>query len=150
MANSLGTVYIYNSFRVLLFTMVSVLALAKAINSNSSTIVTAINKTSLFRGNWYITKKPFLISPKSGEANKPKYKDIKSPEVIQELLNMKNSAYIRKHVFVFNSDDFCFIKKYDSIVKCARDMNISHNTITKFIDTNKEYNGYIFSSHRVL
>jgi hypothetical protein len=49
-ANSAYSVYVYNSFKVLLVIFPSVLTLAKLIKSNHSTLVDFINKKTLFRG----------------------------------------------------------------------------------------------------
>lgn len=146
-ANSLGTLFIYNSFKILLFTMVSVLAFAKFVNSQSSTIVNHINHGKLFRGNWDISRKLF------DSKDKPKYSNVtdrNSAEVKEELLKIKNSILIKKAVFVFSSNDQLFIDQYSGILECANNLKISHNIISKLIDTRIEYKGYIFSSHRIL
>lgn len=143
-ANSLGTIYIYDKSKRLLFKMVSVLSLAKKTKSNYTTILKYIKNVSLFRGSWYITRLPFCSK------ETPKYSDIESLEVKEEMLKIINSAHIKKHVFVFNAKDRNFIKKYDGIMACAKDLKISHNAITKYIDSDTVYNGYIFLSYRDL
>lgn len=58
-ANSAYSIYIYNSFKKLLVIFPSVRTFAKLINSNHSTIVSYIKKSTLFRGEWYFTNLPF-------------------------------------------------------------------------------------------
>ncbi|MDB5422523.1 MAG: uncharacterized protein JWR59_2470 [Brevundimonas sp.] len=59
---SAHTVYVYNSKKILQIIYPSVRTMAKLINANSSTIVNAIKKGGLFRGEWYISDKPFNLS----------------------------------------------------------------------------------------
>lgn len=42
-----------------------------------------------------------------------------------------------------------FIRKYDGVIECAKDLKISHNTITKSIKNNSVLENYIFSRQRI-
>lgn len=145
-SKSAGSILIYNSYKVLLFLIESVLALAKAIKANCSTIDNAIKNKSLFRGNWYFTRAPF--SP----LDNPRYTH--SFSMKKELIKIKQSAHLRKPVYVYRvlgesaNIDQSFVQKYDGVLNCAKSLKISHTTIKKYLDKNIAHRGYIFSSHR--
>ena len=61
-ANSANPIYIYNSFSKLLVIFPSVTTLAKLIKSNHSTIVKYIKNGNLFRGEWYFTFLPKILT----------------------------------------------------------------------------------------
>lgn len=140
---STGKVFIYNSYFELLVIVTSVRMLAALIKTNSSTILKFILSHSLFRGGWYFTRDLIKVD------DSPKIEDIDSPEFKKLMEDISSKKHIVKAVFVFDAKTLNFVCEYEGVLACAKDLKISHNTITKFIDTGTPYNGYIFASHRI-
>lgn len=136
-ANSAYPVYIYNSYRVLQIIFPSVSTLAKLINSNHPTIVDYIKNGALFRGEWYFSNLPFNLS------DTPLISNWTSIESQTLVLDIKNSAHIKKAIFVYNIRKE-FILKFDGVMHAKRELNISHEIIKKYALINKPYKDYIF------
>lgn len=141
-ANSAYPVYIYNSYKELLVIFPSVLTLAKLIKSNHSTIVDYIKKQILFRGEWYFSNIPYNIDDSPKILN---WKDKKSEDLV---LDMCNSDYIKKAIFVYDIN-YKFIGKYEGVTQAKKVFNISHLTIKKCAEVKGTYNGYIFCYERL-
>jgi group I intron endonuclease len=141
-ANSAYPVYIYNSYRVLQIIFPSVSTLAKLINSNHPTIVDYIKNGALFRGEWYFSNLPFNLS------DTPLISNWTSIESQTLVLDIKNSAHIKKAIFVYNIRKE-FILKFDGVMHAKRELNISHEIIKKYALINKPYKDYIFSYERL-
>ena len=141
-ANSAYPVYIYNSFHKLLVIIPSVKTLAKLIKSNHSTLVNIIKEKKLFRGEWYISNIPFNL------IDTPLISDWCSKECNVLILEIYNKSYIKKAVFVYNTNKD-FIGKYDSVKDVEKAFKINHSTIKKYASIAGEYNGYIFSYERL-
>lgn len=135
--------FIYNSYFELLVIVTSVRMLAALIKTNSSTILKFILSHSLFRGGWYFTRDLIKVD------DSPKIEDIDSPEFKKLMEDISSKKHIVKAGFVFDAKTLNFVCEYEGVLACAKDLKISHNTITKFIDTGTPYNGYIFASHRI-
>ena len=142
-AKSAYTVYIYNSYKELLVIFPSATTLAKLIKSNQPTIVDAIKKQDIFRGEWYFTNIPYNIS------DTPLITKWISKECDKLILDIKNNNHIRKAVFVYDANKN-FICKYDGVMKARKDLNISHSTIKKYAKVGGSYNSYIFSYERLM
>jgi hypothetical protein len=63
--------------------------------------------------------------------------------------HQKKKTY-KESYFVFDAKTFTFLKMYEGVRECAKELEISHNAITLHLDNGKEYKGYLFSSHRLL
>lgn len=142
-AKSNSNVFIYNSYYELLVIVTSVRMLAALIKTNSSTILNFILSHSLFRGGWYFTRDFIKVD------DRPKIEDIDSPEFKKLMEDISSKKHVVKAVFVFDAKTLNFVCGYEGVLACAKDLKISHNTITKFIDTGSPYKGYIFTSHRI-
>lgn len=142
-AKSAYTVYIYNSYKELLVIFPSATTLAKLIKSNQPTIVDAIKKQDIFRGECYFTNIPYNIS------DTPLITKWISKECDKLILDIKNNNHIRKAVFVYDANKN-FICKYDGVMKARKDLNISHSTIKKYAKVGGSYNSYIFSYERLM
>lgn len=68
----------------------SVKTLSILIKNNSSTIVSYILKASLFKGAWYLRRKPFNFN------DKPKYLDYTSDEALDLIQDIKYLSFIKK------------------------------------------------------
>jgi group I intron endonuclease len=141
--NSTSLIYVYSSLHVLIFIFPSVLALAKVLNTNSTTITNYIKTSSLFRGGWYLYRSPLNLE------NTPLISDLKSKEAKEIILNMKNSAHIKKALFLFNHKKE-FLRQYDGIIIASKDLGVHHNLIKKIVDSNLTYNGYLFSYNKLI
>lgn len=140
-----GQVYIYDSQWLLVIVVQSVSMLSKSISRNSSSIVSAIQNKSLFRGNWYFSY--FIVN----NTDRPLIKDVYSSYANIVFEDIVKARSIRKAVFLFSADTNEFIRRYNGVIECAKDLNISHNTISKMIPINgKISNIYIVSAHRVI
>jgi group I intron endonuclease len=141
---SLNKIYIYNSFKELLVILPSVKTLAKKINSNSATITKAIRESYLFRGEWYISSSLFSEEDFNITAKYLSYHSC--DDLINEMI--ANSS-VKKALFLFDSNKK-FIRKYSGIMEAEKDLGIRHEEIKKYANLKKEFNGYIFSYHRLL
>lgn len=65
--------------------------------------------------------------------------------LIEEIKDSK----IRQAIFVFDSKKN-FLKKYPGIKEAEKELGIRHEKIKKYANLKLEYNGYIFSYHRLL
>jgi group I intron endonuclease len=146
-ANSAYPVYIYNSFKILLFILPSVKTLAKLINSNHATIVNYIKKGESFRGEWYITNLPYHIS------STPLIKSRPSEEFDELISDMIKNKHIKKAIFVYKSDPFGqaieFINKFEGVTHAQKELNIHHLIIKKHALNNISYKNLIFSYERL-
>ena len=142
-AKSRHPVYIYNSFKNLLMIYPSVSTLAKDIKSNSTSIKSFIKNQSLFRGEWYFTTLPYNLT------EVPLFLDYSTLEAKHIILNIKNSSYIRKALFLFNENKE-YIRKYESIKEASEDLKIGHDNIKKYALLNKPYKSWIFRYHRLI
>lgn len=122
-ANSLGSVYVYNLHWELLLVMTSTKMVTKLMNVNFVTVLSLMGSGDLFRGGWYFTRLPI-----SNEVV-PQILNNDSPEALALFDTIKGAVLIRKAVFVFNADTLEFVRAYNGVMECARDLNISHNTI---------------------
>ena len=142
-ANSAYSVYVYNSFKVLLVIFPSVLTLAKLIKSNHSTLVDFINKKTLFRGEWYFSNLPFNITDTPLISN---CCSKECRELVSEIISQSN---IRKAVFVYDENKK-FLGKYMGVKDAERIININHSIIKKYAYVGGTYKGYVFSYERIL
>lgn len=126
--------------------MPSINKLQVGVNSTHETIRSYILSKQLFRGGWYFTN---FILDSSISSNTPAYNFLDQTKnvLFKEILN---SYQIRKAVFLFDAESNKFIKRYDDVMQCAKDLKMLHNTITNAIKNNKRLGKYIFSSHRIL
>lgn len=143
-AKSLGFVFIYSALGVLLLSVSSVKMLAKLIQSTSTGIVSAINSALLFRGGWYLTRTP------KTPLDQPLIKDQHSSEAEVVYNEMIESKSIVKAVFLFDAESREFIRRYDGVLACAKDLGIHHNAVKKLMDADGRSGKYILSAHRVL
>jgi group I intron endonuclease len=141
---SIGSIYIYSLLWEPLLIISSIKRLAIKVNSNFMTIKTFVDSGKLFRGGWY-----FMSQPVSNKYNF-KFSNQNSSEAEIIFEDIKNSAHIRKAVFVYNAETKEFIRKYDGIMDCAKDLKISHNAIKKAMINNTKVNNYLFSAQRIL
>ena len=142
-ANSVYPVYVYNSFKQLLVIFPSVLTLAKLIKSNHSTLVKVIKNKEIFRGEWYFTNIPYNLD------DIPLISNLSSQECEQLILDINKHDFIKKAVFVYDSNKN-FICKYNGVTDAQKELNISHCTIKKYAKLNGNYKGYIFSYERLI
>ncbi len=153
-AKSTGRVYIYNAFNQLQLVVSSVRMLAGKVNANSTSLASVMLSGDLFRGGWYLTSQPFTaeVSPLISSQD--------SSEAVALFDAMKASSHIRKAVFVFDADTLEFIRSYDGLMQCAKDLHLSHNTISSAMPNNSlpplfstkiwgAVGKYIFSGHRI-
>lgn len=138
---SQGFVYIYNELWEPLLIVSSIKLLRLKVNSNFRTIKNYIDSNKLFWGRWYFTSNPL-----ESKRNFPLINSPQEEAIFKEIIN---SAHIRKAVFVYNAQTMEFIRKYDGVIECAKDLKISHNTITKSIKNNSVLENYIFSRQRI-
>lgn len=141
-AKSAYPVYVYNSFKTLLVIFPSASTLANLISSRHPTIVAAIKDQEIFRGEWYFNNTPYNIN------DSPLITKWTSKECDDLILNIRNSAHIKKAVFVYDMNKN-FIRKYDGVTEAQRDLNINHATIKKYAKVSGCYNGYIFNFERL-
>ena len=143
-AKSTGRVYVYDSLWILLVVVSSVKMLALKVNSNFSTIASFIVSGNLFRGGWYFTNKHMF------GRNVPKYDSQNSTESLDLFNKIKESVHIRKAVFLFDAKSEKFIRSYNGVQECAKDLKISHNTVKAVMSINGRVGAYILSGHRVI
>lgn len=123
-------IFLYNEYKELIYIFNSVAELSRLIHSNHTTINKHIKTGDLFRGSWYITKLLFnndellLITDK----NSPAFDDL--------IKSMIDSAFIKKAVFVYDSD-MNLLNKYIGVMEAEADLKISHSTIKKYVKLNK-------------
>ena len=141
-ANSAYPVYVYNSFKELLVVFPSVLTLAKLIKSNHATLVNIIKQQAIFRGEWYLNNIPYNLT------DTPLIPDWSSKQCENLMLNFNNQSYIRKAVFVYDTNKN-FLGKYEGVKDAERAFNINHSTIKKYARIGSIYSGYIFSYERL-
>ena len=141
-ANSAYSVYVYNSFKMLLVIFPSVLTLAKLIKSNHPTLINIIKEKLIFRGEWYLTNIPYNIS------DTPIISNIFSQQCKQLVLNINNNSHIKKAVFVYDLN-LNFLGKYEAVMDAQRALNISHCTIKNYAKIGGIYKRYIFSYERL-
>lgn len=141
-ANSAYPVYVYNSFKELLVVCPSVLTLAKLIKSNHATLVNIIKKQTIFRGEWYLSNVPYNLT------DTPLICDWCSIQCDKLMLKINNQSYIRKAVFVYDTNKN-FLGKYEGVKDAERAFNLNHSTIKKHARVGSIYNGYIFSYERL-
>jgi hypothetical protein len=141
---SIDWIYVYNSFKQLLFIFPSLRFLSGQIKSNSATLNKFIENRLLFRGGWYIFKSPLSAN------DVPLITDVNSLEYVKlyELGKIRANKHILKAIFVFN-DKNEFLFKFDGIMEAQKALNISHDTIKLYLDSGKTYNNYLFYSHRI-
>jgi group I intron endonuclease len=137
-------IFLYNEYKELIYIFNSVAELSRLIHSNHTTINKHIKTGDLFRGSWYITKLLFnndelpLITDKNSSA----FDDL--------IKSMIDSAFIKKAVFVYDSD-MNLLNKYIGVMEAEADLKISHSTIKKYAKSNKIYNNqYRFSFHNLV
>jgi group I intron endonuclease len=141
-AKSAYPVYVYNSFKELFVIFPSVSTLANLIKSNHSTIVEAIKKQTIFRGEWYFTNVPYNIE------DTPIIANWTFKECDELVLNINKNSHIKKAIFVYDTRKN-FIHKYEGVMDAQRALNISHSTIKKYAKLGASYNSYIFSYERL-
>jgi group I intron endonuclease len=141
-ANSTYPVYVYNSFKELLVIFPSVNSLANLIKSNHPTLVNTIKEQTIFRGEWYLSNIPYNLT------DEPLIVDWLSEESNKLILEINNKSYIRKAIFVYDTNKK-FIGKYEGVKDTERAFKINHSTIKKYAQTGSIYNGYIFSYERL-
>lgn len=141
-AKSAYSVYIYNSFKKLVFILPSVKTLAKLINSNHSTIVNFIKTGALFRGEWYLRNLPINLT------ETPLILDNNSKEFNDLILEIINSNHIKKAIFVYNLNKQ-FIRKFEGVTQAQNELNINHDIIKKYALLNIPYKNFIFSYERL-
>ena len=117
--------------------------LAGKINSNFATIRRFMDSEDLFRGGWYFTNGP--ISDKIV----PQYDNQYSPESLALFDSIKAAIIIRKAVFLFDAYSKEYIRTYNGVIECAKNLKLSHNTIKEAMTNNSRVGKYIFSTHRV-
>ena len=137
-ANSAYPVYVYNSFKELLVVFPSVLTLAKLIKSNHATLVNIIKQQAIFRGEWYLSNIPYNLT------DTPLIPDWSSKQCENLMLKINNQSYIRKAVFVYDTNKI-LIGKYEGVKDAQRAFNINHSIIKKYARIGSIYSGYIFS-----
>lgn len=120
----------------------SVRTLAKLIKSNHSTLVYIIKDKTLFRGGWYLSNIPYNLS------DTPLISNLSSKECDELILEINNKSYVRKAVFVYDTNKN-FIGKYDGVKDAERAFKINHSTIKKYANIGGIYNGYMFSYQRL-
>ncbi len=139
-AKSAYPVYVYNSFKELLFIFSSVRLLAKLIKSNHATIVDVIKQQIIFRGEWFLSNIPYNLSD-TPLINSEKERD-------RLILEINNKSYIKRTVFVYDTNKN-FIGKYDGVMDVQRTFNINHSIVKKYANIAGVYKGYIFSYVRL-
>jgi len=147
--NSLSPLYIYNSFKTLLVVFPSVKTLADLIQANSVAITNCIADGSLFRGEWYFSRTPFL---NTDVPLIPNFATVLSDHLANKhtlLEDMIKNIKIKKVIFLYDENKK-LLKIYDGVMKARDDLNMCHTTIKRFALTNKPFRGYIFSYHRLL
>lgn len=134
-------IYLYNSYKELLFVYSSATGFSKLIKSTQPNIVKAIEDKTLFRGEWYIHSKPL-------NANDIPLLNLDSIEFKDLINEIINNSHVKKAIFVYNLEKE-LIFKFDSIKQAKKVLKMSHTTIGKHILFNIPYNSYIFSYHRI-
>ncbi len=140
--NSVYPVYVYNSFKELLVIFPSALTLAKLIKSNHATLVNTIKQQTIFRGEWYFSNIPYNLT------DTPSILDWYSEQCHELMLKINNQSYIRKAIFVYNTNKI-FIGKYEGVKDAERAFKINHSIIKKYARIGGIYSGYIFSYERL-
>jgi hypothetical protein len=143
LTKSTSLIYVYDSFKQLLFIFPSLRFLAGQVKANFSTLSKLTQNGLLFRGGWYILKSPFYAH------DVPSITDINSVEYVNMIKEIQTSSHILKAIFVFNSKNE-FLFKFDGVLEAQKALNISHDTIKSHLDSGKAHNNYLFFSHRVL
>lgn len=143
LTKSSSLIYVYDSFRQLLFIFPSLRFLCGQIKASFSTLSKFTQDGLLFRGGWYILKSPFSSN------DVPLITDMNSLEYKNLIKDIQSNSHILKAIFVFNSKGE-FLFQFDGIVEADPKGDISHETIKLYLDTGRVYNNYLFSSHRVL
>ena len=147
-ANSAYPVYVYNSYKELLFIIPSVKTLAKLIKSNHSTIVSYIKNSDLFRGEWYFSNLPYSIS------DTPFYSNWLSKEAKNIIYDIINNSHIKKAIFVYKNSSSLqdeqkeFLHKFEGVTHAQKELNINHDIIKKHALIQLPYKDYIFSYER--
>lgn len=141
-AKSTGMVYVYNLHWDLLLVMTSTKMVTKFMNVNFSTVVSLMESGDLFRGGWYFTRLPI------SDETVPKFVN-DSSEAIALFDTIKGAVLVRKPVFVFDADTLEFVRAYNGVMECAKDMKVSHNTIKSVMASGSRAGKYLFSPHRV-
>lgn len=141
-ANSAYPVYVYNSYKELLIIYPSVLTLAKLIKSNHSTLVDNIKKQTLYRGEWYISNKPYNLT------DIPLILDRHSNKCHELISNMNSMSHVRKAVFVYDTYKK-LIGKYEGLKEAERVFKINHSVIKKYAHVGGIYKGYLFTYERL-
>ncbi len=140
--NAVYPVYVYNSFKELLVIFPSALTLAKLIKSNHATLVNTIKQQTIFRGEWYFSNIPYNLT------DTPSILDWYSEQCHELMLKINNQSYIRKAIFVYNTNKI-FIGKYEGVKDAERAFKINHSIIKKYARIGGIYSGYIFSYERL-
>jgi len=140
-AKSAYPVYVYNSFKQLLFVFPSVGFLAKLIKSNHATLVDVIKNNLIFRGEWYLSNIPYNIS------DTPLISSLEKRAKLVLEINLQ--SHIKKAVFVYNTKKN-FLCKYEGVMAASRALNISHLTIKNHAKIGGIYKNYIFSYERLI
>lgn len=141
--NKSTVIFLYNEYKELIYIFDSVAELSRLVNANQSTINRFIKTGDLFRGSWYITKS--LLN----DNDLPLITD-KNTLAFEDLIEfIKNSAFIKKAVFVYDPD-INLLDKYNGIMDVELHLNINHDTIKKYIKSNQIYKDkYRFSYHNL-
>jgi group I intron endonuclease len=134
-------IFLYDSLCNLQISVSSLSLLAKEIQANYKTLNYYLNNNILFRGNWYIRDCLFNKDDVPSIIDKESYKKL--------MVDIRNKAYIKQAIFVFDSLSNKFIRKYDGIIEAEKDLKIRHETIKNSIVNNKCIGNYIFSYHRI-
>ena len=143
-----SVIYPCTAYNELMYIFKSVSELSRLINSNHATLNKFIESLpralpggrpqgssspgarDLFRGSWYITKE--LLN----NNDLPLITDSNSLAYAELITDMLNSAHLKKAVFVFDLDNI-LLNKYDSVLDAKKDLNISHETIKKYVKSKK-------------
>lgn len=168
---STSEIYIYNSYRKLLVIFPSVTTFCKSIKGNNAFVNKIIESGNLFRGEWYITKTPFVAQhskfsniPLQAKAKKenaefifsspipassvagPAYRVIDTPVYYSYLNCSELIEEIKKNISIkqpiFVYDlQFNLINKYSGIVEAESKLKIRHEKIKQHALSQKPYSG---------
>jgi group I intron endonuclease len=141
---STGKIYIYNSYRKLLVIFPSVTTFCKSIKGSNVFVNKIIKSGKLFRGEWYITKTPFVNYSKF--ANFPlqvKVKKENAENKFSNLLRSTQASPVEKCIIssaaqpIYSSYLNCFelieeIKKNNSIKQPIFVYDLQFNLISKY------------------
>lgn len=140
-AKSAYPVYVYNSFKQLLYVFPSVGFLSKVIKSNHGTLVNVIKSNILLRGEWYLRNIPYNVHDTAL---------LSSLEQRDKLiLDINQQSFIVKAVFVYDNHKN-FIFKFNGVTAASKALNISHLTIKNHANIGLMYKNYIFTYHRLV